>query len=303
MSLASLRSIANRPLAARRFVTISVQVVIMGLAPTFAFAKGAITGIGIALIAVAVVAFAAVAVMAAVVVAAAVPAGLVGVLGAPAVITASNLFPVMLAVGVTGLAASTVNTIGTAMCLAGTDSPTNTGCGGGGSSRAGGGSGTAASSGVGAVGACQAGYYLCGGKSWVPFGNVCCASVGQAEKYCPSGYTCKADGTCQLGGSAAAAPTSSFNASSGGNTASAGGTLNVGVGTAVTLSWTSSGATSCALDQGVGGVNASGTVDIECKQGGDTPITLSCTGEGGETKKTITLSCVSIPKIKEIIPE
>ena len=212
--------------------------------------------------------------------------------------------PAATALAVTSVAFPLVNTVTAVHCLSGGDSFAYTGCGGSGRRESGSSDGGAtAGSGVGSVGTCTAGYYVCGNKSCVPFGSVCCASVGITDKYCPRGYACQADGTCKAGGTAAAPPTSSFSASAGGQSASAGGTLGTGVGNAVALSWSSTGATACSLDQGIGSVNASGSVTIKCEKVGDIPVTLTCTGEGGEVKKTITLACASIPVIKEIKPE
>ncbi|MDP3727279.1 MAG: hypothetical protein Q8R35_01415 [bacterium] len=200
---------------------------------------------------------------------------------------------------------TTFTGVTTGLCLSGSNNPAYTGCGGGGGGGGEGGSGggTTAVSGVGAVGTCIAGYYVCGNKSCVPIGSVCCADVGVTDKYCPSGYTCQADGNCKSGGTAAAAPTATFSATYGGQSATDGGTLNVAIGSPILLSWTSTGATSCEINNGIGGVNATGTQSISCNNAGGFQAILRCTGEGGEVKKSINLNCLSIPKIKEIKPD
>ena len=233
---------------------------------------------------------------------------LAGCFGLPAVIAA--LAPAAIPLAIASATFTVFTGVTGGLCLSGTNSPAYTGCGGGGggggSGGGGGGAGSgsaASASGVGSIGTCVVGYYVCGNKTCVPVGKVCCADVGHADKYCPENYICQTDGTCKSGGSAASAPTSSFSASSGEKSAGSGGSLGVGVGNSITLSWTSTGATACEINQGVGGVNPSGSAAVSCKTAGEFKFDLRCAGQGGEVTKSIAVVCQSTPKVKEIKPE
>lgn len=63
-------------------------------------------------------------------------------------------------------------------------------------------SGTCSSGGGGGSGggSCDPGTYQCGSSWCIPSGSVCCASVGNPDKYCPGGTVCTTDGRCSSGG-------------------------------------------------------------------------------------------------------
>ncbi|MFY9462425.1 MAG: hypothetical protein WAP51_04470 [Candidatus Sungiibacteriota bacterium] len=91
-------------------------------------------------------------------------------------------------------------------------------------------------------------------------------------------------GSCGGGGSGFTASPSSIN-----------------IGQSSVLSWTSSNATSCSIDQGIGAVPTSGSVTVSPTT--NTTYTLICSGPGGTATARVTVLVSFKPKFKEIPPE
>jgi hypothetical protein len=58
---------------------------------------------------------------------------------------------------------------------------------------------SATSGGSGGTLMCPSGYSLCGTTSCIPEGEVCCASAGYTDRYCPANSICRTDGQCEQG--------------------------------------------------------------------------------------------------------
>lgn len=75
----------------------------------------------------------------------------------------------------------------------------------------------------------------------------------------------------------------------------------IGPGGSSILSWSSTNATSCSINQGVGPVPTTGTKTVSPLA--TTEYTLTCTGLGGTaTAKTI-VTVLPVPKFKEVLPD
>jgi len=91
---------------------------------------------------------------------------------------------------------------------------------------------------TGGADGCEPGSYACGADYCTPDGEVCCASVGLPQYYCPGGSVCQSDGSCDTvsptGDSTSGSSTSGSNTSANNNTSGATSTSTSGGGTSGT---------------------------------------------------------------------
>ncbi|HEY6729332.1 MAG TPA: hypothetical protein VI197_35220 [Polyangiaceae bacterium] len=79
---------------------------------------------------------------------------------------------------------------------------------------------------------CPSDSYACGADYCTPLGEVCCASVGLPQYYCPGGTTCQSDGSCEpVSTNTGTSGDTTANSSSASSTSGAGGTNGSGSST------------------------------------------------------------------------
>lgn len=137
--------------------------------------------------------------------------------------------------------------------------------------------------GLSTTGVCPEGYYNSQNKICVPVGSQSCLDVG-VKGYCPASYSCSSGGSCSPGRATQPGVTLNFSVDK----------PEPSIHENVNFSWDSTGATSCVLNQGIGGLHAAGTLPLTFDKPGLYDFVLRCAGEGGEKKKIITIDIPTV---------
>lgn len=135
--------------------------------------------------------------------------------------------------------------------------------------------------GIGLTGVCPEGYYNSQNKMCVPVGNQSCLEVG-IQGACPAGYTCSTayGGSCSAGRAKQPDVIVNFSTTQ----------LEPSVNKTTVLSWSSIGATYCAINNGISGVFANGYLPLSFSKPGIWDFVIRCAGEGGEQIEIITIN-------------
>ncbi len=139
--------------------------------------------------------------------------------------------------------------------------------------------------GIGIMGSCPEGYYNSKNKICVPVGQQSCLDIGISGS-CPANSTCSTayGGSCTRGRDAQPGVIMDFSINN----------PEPSIDKDAILAWDSTGATSCVMNQRLGGLYAKGYVPIRFSKPGTWDFVIRCAGEGGEVKKNIV---VYIPEV------